>query len=163
MSSPRSSSSPQANLAQRRKARRMILQALYQWHMTKDDVADIEAQFRAEFTGKTDWDYFHDVFTAIPSEVESLDATIAPILDRKIETLDPIERAILRLGTFELRHRIDVPYRVVINENVELAKSFGATEGYKYINSILDKLSRETLPLELKGRQLQVGSSHGTA
>ena len=124
------------------------MQALYQWQMTGDDVSDIEAQFRAEFSGKTDWDFFHEVFSEIPRQHEELDAHYEPLLDRKIETLDPVEKAILRQGTFELAKRIDVPYKVVINECVNLAKQFGASESHKYINGILDKLARELRSLE---------------
>ena len=136
------------HLAQRRKARKLIMQALYQWQMTGYEVSEIEAQFRAEYAGKTDWDYFHEVFSNIPKLVEELDAQIAPFLDRKFESLDPVEKALLRLGTFELAKRIDVPYRVVINECVNLAKQFGATDGHKYINGILDKLAKDLRALE---------------
>lgn len=137
------------NLAQRRKARKLVLQALYQWHMSDGEVADIEAQFRAEFKGKTDWDYFHEVFSVIPLKSEELDREMSPFLDRNIKALDPIERAILRLGVYELQSRVDVPYRVVINECVELAKSFGATDSYKFVNGILDKLAEKMRPLEI--------------
>lgn len=143
-----STGGPKVHLAQRRKARKLVLQATYQWQMTAADSTEIEAQFRAEYTGKTDWDYFHDVFTGILFQVIELDGYIIPYLDRDIKTLDPVEKALLRMGTFELSRRIDVPYRVVINECVELAKVFGATDGHKYINSILDKLSKDLRPLE---------------
>lgn len=135
-------------LAQRRKARRLILQAMYQWQMTKDDVAEIEAQFRAEYQGKYDWDYFHDLFSVIPGQVAQLDELIAPHLDRAITSLDPVEKALLRMGTFELSQRVDIPYRVVINEAVELAKVFGATDGHKYVNGILDRLAKDLRPAE---------------
>lgn len=130
-------------LAQRRKARKLVLQALYQWQLGGGEPTDIEAQFRAEYTGKTDWDYFHEVFTAIPGSVKTIDEQIEPHLDRKIEALDPIEKAILRIGVFEFQQRIDIPYKVVINECVELAKAFGATDSHKYINGMLDKLAKE--------------------
>jgi len=125
-----------------------VLQALYQWQMSGGELADIEAQFRAEFTGKTDWDYFHDTFSAIPGQVDSLDSLLEPLLDRKIKTLDPVEKAVLRIGVFELQQRIEIPYKVVINECVELAKSFGATDSHKYVNGVLDKLVKELRPLE---------------
>lgn len=137
-------------LAQRRKARKLIMQALYQWQMTADDPADIEAQFRGEYSGKTDWEYFHDVFSAIPPQASTLDTLMAPLLDRKVDSLDPVERALLRLGTFELSQRVDVPYRVVINECVELAKTFGASESHKYVNGILDKLAQSLRPGETR-------------
>lgn len=131
---------PRVPLAQRRKSRRLIVQALYQWQIAEGDVIDIMKQFREENPGKIDWDYFQEVFTAIPKQVNSLDAHLRPLLDRDLKALDPIERALLYMGTFELANRLDVPYRVVINESVELAKMFGATESHRYINGVLDKL-----------------------
>ena len=136
------------HLAQRRKARKLIMQALYQWHMTGAELYDIEAQFRAEYTGKTDWDFFHEVFSAIPPRAVELDDLLKEYLDRDVAALDPVEKALLRMGAFELAHRIDVPYRVVINEYVELAKVFGATDSHKYVNGILDKLARDLRGLE---------------
>lgn len=136
-------------LAQRRKARRLVLQALYQWQMTQDDLADIEAQFRAEYQGKYDWDYFHQLFSVIPGQVTRLDELLVTHLDRSVAALDPVERAVLRMGTFELAERVDIPYRVVINEAVELAKVFGATDGHKYVNGILDKLAQDLRPAEV--------------
>lgn len=136
-------------MAQRRKARKLIMQALYQWQMTGSEVAEIEAQFRAEYKGKTDWNYFHEVFSSIPPQVSELDSRMIAYLDREIKTLDPVERALLRLGVYELAYRLDVPYKVVINECIDLAKVFGATESYKYINGILDKVSKELRPLEI--------------
>ena len=130
-------------LAQRRKARRHILQALYQWMLSGNEPAAIARQFREETHGKVDWDYFTEVFCEIPNKQEALDALLLPLLDRKPESLDPVEKALLYLGAFELAHRIDVPYRVVINECVELAKTFGASESHKYINGVLDKLVPE--------------------
>ena len=137
------------HLAQRRKARKLILQALYQWQMTGADVTEIEAQFRGEFIGKTDWDYFHDVFSNIPAQVSVLDSRMVAYLDREIGALDPVERALLRLGVYEFEHRIDVPYKVVINECVNLAKVFGATDSHRYVNGILDKVSKDLRPLEI--------------
>ena len=141
-------SRPKLSLAQRRKARRLILQALYQWLIAKTEPLEITAQFRQENSGKIDWNYFEEVFIEIPKQVESLDAHLHPLLDRDPKALDPIEQALLYLGAFELANRIDVPYRVVINECVELAKVFGATDSYKYINGVLDKLVVSLRPLE---------------
>lgn len=129
-------------LAQRRKARTLIMQALYQWHVSKNEPLEIEAQFHRQNGGKIDWEYFSEVFLEIPKQQEALDQHISPLLDRELKSLDPVERALLYLGTFELENRIDVPYRVVINECVELAKTFGATESHKYINGVLDKLAK---------------------
>jgi N utilization substance protein B len=139
-------------LAQRRKARTLIVQALYQWHISKSAPLDIEAQFHEQNGGKIDWEYFSEVFLEIPKQQETLDKHIGPVLDRELTSLDPVERALLYLGTFELANRIDIPYRVVINECVELAKTFGATDGHKYINGVLDKLAKTLRPLELAAK-----------
>ena len=139
-------------LAQRRKARTLIVQALYQWYISKSAPLDIEAQFHEQNGGKIDWEYFSEVFLEIPKQQEILDKHIGPVLDRELTSLDPVERALLYLGTFELANRIDIPYRVVINECVELAKTFGATDGHKYINGVLDKLAKTLRPLELAAK-----------
>lgn len=146
--STRKSAKPKVPLAQRRKARSLILQALYQWLIAKADPLEIESQFHEENSGKIDWEYFREIFFEIPKQVSFLDEQISPLLDRQLSALDPVERALLYLGVFELAHRPDIPYRVVINECVELAKTFGATESHKYINGVLDKLARTLRPLE---------------
>ena len=139
-------------LAQRRKARTLIVQALYQWYISKSDPLEIEAQFHEQNGGKIDWEYFSEVFLEIPKQQEALDKHISPLLDRELNSLDPVERALLYLGTFELASRIDIPYRVVINECVELAKTFGATDGHKYINGVLDKLAKNLRSVELSSK-----------
>ena len=139
-------------LAQRRKARTLIVQALYQWYISKLDPLEIEAQFHEQNGGKIDWEYFSEVFLEIPKQQEALDKHISPLLDRELNSLDPVERALLYLGTFELASRIDIPYRVVINECVELAKTFGATDGHKYINGVLDKLAKSLRSVELSSK-----------
>ena len=126
-------SRPRIPLAQRRKARRLVLQALYQWLMSGSDPLVISKQYREETLGKVDWNYFEEVFSEIPGATQKLNESLEPLLDRELAALDPIEKALLYLGTFELANRIDVPYRVVINECVELAKIFGATDSHKYI------------------------------
>jgi N utilization substance protein B len=90
-----------------------------------------------------DLEYFQALLHGVPACVDELDATFQPLLDRKLEELDPIEHTLLRMGTFELRERLDVPYKVVINEAVALAKKFGATDSHKYINGVLDKAARQ--------------------
>lgn len=147
-------------LAQRRKARSLIVQALYQWHVAKSEPLDIEKQFHEQNGGKIDWEYFAEVFLEIPKQQKALDETISPLLDRKLEALDPVERALLYLGTFELANRIDIPYSVVINECVELAKTFGATESYKYINGVLDKLAVTLRSVELSAKQAASNKGH---
>ncbi|TGG90375.1 transcription antitermination factor NusB [Natronospirillum operosum] len=129
--------------AARRKARHMAMQALYQWHISKASANEIEAQFMVDQNmEKVDKSYFHELLHQVTGRTGELDELLGTVLDRKVSELTPVEMAILRLGAYELQHRIDVPYRVVINEGVELAKSFGATEGHRYVNGVLDKLSR---------------------
>ena len=139
-------------LAQRRKARTLIMQALYQWQVGQSEPLEIEAQFHKQNGGKIDWEYFAEVFLEIPKQQEALEQHITPLLDREFKSLDPVERALLYLGAFELANRIDVPYRVVINECVELAKTFGATESHKYINGVLDKLAATLRSVELAAK-----------
>ena len=130
--------------AERRKARHYGMQALYQWYMAGAALNAIEAEFRADYDfSHVDLEYFQALLHGVPGCVDELEATFEPLLDRKIGDLDPIERTLLRIGTFELRDRIDVPYKVVINEEVALAKKFGASESHKYINGVLDKVARQ--------------------
>lgn len=129
-------------LAGRRKARVLAMQALYQWYMAGQALNEIEAQFYMDNDfKKVDTSYFKAILHGVPSKVTEIDEAFSSFLDRAIAELDPVELAILRLSTFELLERIDVPYKVVINEGVELAKVFGATDGHKFINGILDKLA----------------------
>ena len=135
--------------AQRRKARHYGLQALYQWTLSGANPSDIEAEFRVDNDFRhTDGEYFSAVLRGVVHDVEGLESLFEPALDRKLDELDPIERNLLRLGTFELRDRIDVPYKVVISEAVALAKKFGATDSHRYINGVLDKVARELRQVE---------------
>ncbi len=139
--------------AERRKARHYGMQALYQWHMADAPLSAIEGEFRDDYDFKNvDLAYFQALLHGVPAQVDELEAVLVPLLDRSIETLDPIERTLLRMGVFELTERIDVPYKVVINEAVALAKKFGATDGHKYINGVLDKAARQL-------RQAEVGAT----
>lgn len=132
-------------------ARQRALQALYQWQMTGQDLADIDKQFMEEQDmQKVEKKYFHELLHQIPMCLSELDALSGEVLDRGIEQVDPVERAILRIGIYELKHRIDIPYRVVLNEAVELAKIFGAEQGHKYINGILDKVAQKVRTIEIK-------------
>lgn len=135
--------------AQRRKARHYGLQALYQWTLSGASPYDIEAEFRVDNDFQhTDGEYFNALLCGVIADVEALELVFEPALDRGLDDLDPIERNLLRLGTFELRDRIDVPYKVVISEAVALAKKFGATDSHRYINGVLDKVSRELRTVE---------------
>lgn len=153
-----SESSPQepkkSGTAQRKKARKLILQALYQWQISGSSIAQVEAEFRADNDfDRIDAEYFKSVFREIPKMVTELDRDIEPFLDRPVSDVDPVEMSLLRMGVFEFKYRVDVPYRVVINEAVELAKMFGGTDGHKYINSILDKLSLRLRAAETRNKR----------
>ena len=145
------SQAPENNLpALRRKARHYALQALYQWEMAKQPLNEIQAQFLSDYDMKhVDTDYFGEMLHDIPANLNDLQAEFEPLLDRKLSDLDPIELSLLRMGVWELKNRIDVPYKVVINECVNLAKRFGATDGHRYINSILDKVAASTRKIEM--------------
>ena len=136
--------------AERRKARHYGMQALYQWHMAGANVSDIEAEFRADYDfSHVDLAYFQALLHEIPACVDELDEALTPLLDRKLDDLDPIERPLLRVGLYELTRRIDVPYKGVINEEVALAKKFGATDSHKYVNGVLDKAARQIRKVEI--------------
>ena len=142
-------SQPNTLAAQRRKARHFGLQALYQWTLSDASLVDIDAEFRVDNDFRhTDGEYFQALLRGVMEDVESLEALFSPLLDRALDDLDPIERNLLRMGTFELKERIDVPYKVVINEAVSLAKKFGATESHPYINGMLDKVASELRTVE---------------
>jgi N utilization substance protein B len=128
----------------RARARRRILQALYQWQMTGAEVAAIQRQFFSDHRlGHMDLDYFSEVFRGVTERVDALDAAYDAYLDRPAANLDPVERALLRLGSYELEERLEVPYRVCIDQAVELAKAFGAEQSHKYINGVLDRVARD--------------------
>lgn len=133
----------------RRKARRFALQGLYEWQLSGNPSYEIEARYRVENAmHKVDLDYFHELLQRIPTLTQELDALFEPHLDRAFTALDPVELSTLRIGTYELKYRLDVPYRVVINEGIELAKTFGASESHKYINGVLDRLAADLRQLE---------------
>ena len=130
--------------AARSRSRQFLVQALYQAQLTGTEFALVVGSFTKENNIKrADVGYFTEVLQGIASDQRKLERMIADKADRPLDELDPIEKGILMMGTFELCSRIDVPYRVVINEGVELARSFGGTDSYKYVNSILDSLAKE--------------------
>lgn len=140
------------NFSGRKKARRLLVQAMYQWQVASAPIHQIEAEFIADNDmSKVDREYFSDVLRGVPREKEAIDAQLDIYLDRPTSELTPIELAVLRIGSFELAHRIDVPYKVIINESIDLAKSFGATDGHKYVNGILDKLAQKLRITEIRG------------
>jgi len=135
---------------QRSKARGLAVQAVYQWQIAGQPVNDIFAQFMTEHSGKkVDTDYFRDLLHGVVAHLGRIDEGLGDFLDRDIERVDPVERAILRLAAYELLEHPEVPYRVVINEAVELAKVFGAEQGHRYVNGVLDKAARRLRPLEM--------------
>lgn len=137
-------------ISERKKARHYLVQALYQWRMSGKSLVDIEAEFRTDNDmSKVDADFFHEVLHSVPKKLDEIEAAFEPRLDRKLAELDPVELAVLRLGTYELLYRLDVPYKVVINEAVSLAKKFGATDSYKYINGVLDKVAADKRAIEV--------------
>ena len=135
----------------RSKARRIAVQALYQWDVGGgSQLADIEQQFiqQREVRG-ADLDYFHELLFGVAGRSVELDASYAPTLDRAVAQLDPVERAVLRIATWEFQHSPGVPVRVVINEAVEMAKRFGAEQSHKYINGVLDRTARQLRATEM--------------
>lgn len=133
------------------KARRNAVQALYQWLMTGKDAADVIAEFEHDDhkLAKTDVEYFKQLLRGIINNNATLDLHLKDLIDRPIEELDAIERAILHIGCYELEYQLDLPYRVVVNESVELAKLFGAEESHKYINGVLDKVAKKLRSSEI--------------
>ena len=126
----------------RRRAREFALQALYQWQVAGQPINDIEAQFfDAEGFKKADGPYFSTLFNGASRQAESTEEALQPYLDRAWPEVSPVERGILLLAGYELISSPDVPYRVIINEAIELAKSYGGTDGHKYVNGVLDKLA----------------------
>lgn len=143
----------------RSRARQYAVQAIYQWQVTGQDVADIEGQFlEKEELAKSDVGLFVELLHGVPGNLRELDEALAPLLNRPLAQVDPVERAVLRLGAFELVHHLDIPYRVVINEAVELAKRFGADQGHRFVNAVLDKLARRLRRAEQAPRSRRAGA-----
>jgi N utilization substance protein B len=125
------------------------MQALYQWLLTQQSAAEIKQQFlESEDSAGVDREHFEELVGGCIARHEELTAALKPFIDRPLDQLDPVETAILMIGMFELRHRVDIPYRVVINEAVDLCKRFGATDAHKYINAVLDRVAREVRAAE---------------
>ena len=132
------------DLAARSRARRRATQAIYAWQVGGNPMSGVIEEFRHEQDMEiADLAYFEDLLHGVEKHCAELDAGLAPFLDRDIAQVDPLERAVLRLAAYELRYRLDVPYRVVLNEAIEVAKRFGAEHGHTYVNGVLDKAARE--------------------
>ena len=143
--------SSKPNVWARRKARRALVQAVYQWQLSGNSLSEIRDDFHGgEALKKADATFFDELLRLSLEEADALDEAYTALLDRPNEQLDQVERAILRLATAEFQHRIDVPYLVVIDEYVELAKTFGAQDSHKYINGVLDRLAAQLRSVEVE-------------
>ena len=134
----------------KRRARKLALQALYQWLMAGSDLSEIEAQFRvANDMSKVDEEYFCRLLHGVPATLSALESTFSPYLDRPIAGLNPIELTVLRLSTFELLNCPEIPYRVVLDEGISLDKQFGSQDGHRYVNGVLNKIARQARIIEI--------------
>ena len=141
------------NRSPRHRARELALQGIYQWRITAGDEVQIEKQIHAEKNlGRYDKELFSKLLRGVLSQHTEIESLILPHLDRPMDELSPVELAVLLLGAFELSYHLEVPYKVVINEAVELAKTFGGTDGHKFVNGVLDKLAPQLRAPEFSGR-----------
>ncbi len=137
----------------RTRARELMVQALYQKQIAGHSTAELFEQFQQQAAyQRVDQDYFNELFPAISDGQDALQERIDDLIDRPLAQLDPVELAILLIGVHELQHRIDIPYRVVVNESVNLAKRFGSIEGYKYINACLDVAAQAIRTIEIQAQ-----------
>ena len=143
------------NIWARRKARRALVQAAYQWQFAGADLAQLHEEFAERALDKADEEFFLDILTRMIKHSDELDQMLTPLLDRPLDQLDMVERGVLRLAAVELSERIDIPYRVVIDEYVELTKTFGSADAHKFVNGVLDRLSAQHRELEVSAHQGQ--------
>lgn len=137
----------------RRRSRELATQGLYQWLLSGASAAEIDAQMRTvQGFDKADVEHFDALLRGVIREADALTVQIEPCLDRPVVELSPVERAVLLVATYEFIHHVEIPYRVVINEAVELAKTFGGVDGYKYVNGVLDKVAAKIRPNEAQSR-----------
>ena len=138
----------------RGKSRRLAMQAIYQWQMTGDSITGIKQQFFDENDpSKIDMEYFSELVSGVAANLSDLDCLLEKYMTRTIESVDPIERAILRLGAYEFINRLDVPYRVVLNEAVNIAKEFCAEKSHAFVNAVLDKVAKEIRHIEVQAKK----------
>jgi N utilization substance protein B len=138
----------------KQKARKLLVQALYSWELGGIDLQTIEVNFHIENDmSKIDSDLFKKVLYEVPKNLSKIDECYRPHLDREQDQLDPVSRAILRIATYELLFSIEVPYKVAINEGVNLAKTFGPTDAYKFINSVLDRVAAQSRAVEVSANK----------
>ncbi len=137
----------------RTNARKAAVQALYQWQMTGQNLSEIERQFLEEERLKdAQRNYFTELFYGVPKNLEAIDQALSEFVDRPVDNIDPVERAILRIGAYELLNRLDMPYKVVLNESINLAKYFGADGSHRYVNGILDKIAQQKRAIEIQAK-----------
>lgn len=128
----------------KRRARKLVLQALYQWEMSGAELCEIEAQFRvANNMDRVDGAYFAQLLHNIPQHLSVVEAAFTPYLDRDIQSLNPVELAVLRLGTYEFIHCPELPYKVILDEAISLTKTFGSQDGHKYVNGVLNQVAQK--------------------
>jgi len=138
----------------RGKSRRLAMQAIYQWQMTGDSITGIKQQFFDENnSSKIDMEYFSELVSGVAANLSDLDTLLEKYMTRTIESVDPIERAILRLGVYEFINRLDVPYRVVLNEAVNITKEFCAEKSHAFVNAVLDKVAKEIRHIEVQAKK----------
>lgn len=141
------------SISGKRRARKLALQALYQWSMSGHELPEIEAQFRViNNMEKVDTDYFCRLIYGVPKHLEILESSLAPFIDRPIQSLNPVELSVLRLGAFELFYCPEIPYRVVLDESISLAKEFGSQDGHRYVNGVLNSLAQKVRIVEINLR-----------
>lgn len=134
----------------RHKARECVMQAIYQWQHTQDPPTEIEVQFHEDYDmSKLDTEYFSELLHQIPKNLTEIDNHIETVLDRPFHDLNPVELAILRMSVYELLYRHDIPYKVIINEALQITKTYGAVDGFKYVNGVLDALAKKIRTLEI--------------
>ncbi|WP_028387758.1 transcription antitermination factor NusB [Legionella fairfieldensis] len=134
----------------KRRARKLALQALYQWLMSGHELYEVEAQFRvANNMDKVDTEYFCRLLHGVPGHIKNLEENLIPFLDRPIQSLNPVELTVLRLSAFELFHCAEIPYRVILDEAISLTKAFGSQDGYRYVNGVLNNLAQKVRAVEI--------------
>jgi N utilization substance protein B len=138
----------------RHRARECALQAIYQWQVSQEPTLDIEVQFHEDQNmADVDTDYFAQLLHQVPKNLSQIDGHIETVLDRPFHALNPVELAVLRIAVYEFLYRPDVPYKVIINEALQITKTYGAVAGFKYVNGVLDTLAKELRPLEVQLQQ----------
>lgn len=154
-SKPEGENPPQKSVAKARgKSRRLAMQAIYQWQMTGDSITDIKQQFVEENNmAKLDPAFFSEMVSGVASSISELDPLLEKYMTRTVESVDPVERSILRLATYEFINRLDIPYRVVLNEAVNITKEFCAEKSHTFVNAVLDKVAKEVRQVETQAKK----------